>query len=123
MRGGWSCGLVGVCMGHCTAEANPRMSDTNRTNGAGVRQLLRDAVLESLARLPMQTKRWALSRLRRPILWTLFGLETAPVTVSSAGPSSCRYRMRLPWQSSTEMVLGAYEPWVVETLRREVKPG
>jgi FkbM family methyltransferase len=31
--------------------------------------------------------------------------------------------MRLTWQSCTEMVLGVYEPWVVETLRRELSPG
>ena len=92
-------------------------------NGTRVRQLLRDAVLGSMARLPSETKLWALSRLRRPILWTLFRLESAPVTVSSAGPTRCRYRMHLTWQSCTEMVLGAYEPWVVDTLRRELRPG
>jgi len=105
------------------AKANSGLSSGSVTNGTGVRQYLRDIVTECLSRLPSRTKLWALSHLRRPILWTLFRLETAPETVASAGPSLCRYHMRLIWQSSTEMVLGAYEPWVVETLHRELRPG
>ncbi|MGO8733693.1 MAG: FkbM family methyltransferase [Terriglobia bacterium] len=104
-------------------EGDPEMSDPNGTNGTSIRRLLRDAVADALASLPLHTKLWALSRLRRPILWTLFRLETAPMTLTSAGPNPCRYRMWVNWQDSTEMVLGVYEPWVVETLRRELRPG
>lgn len=98
-------------------------NNPNGANRSSVRRLLRDAVTSSAARLPSPVKLWALRRMRRPVLWTLFRLETAPMTVTSAGPSQCRYRMRLIWQDSTEMVLGAYEPWVVDTLRRELRPG
>jgi FkbM family methyltransferase len=97
--------------------------DTGAIDGMERNQTLRNLVLGAMAKLPSKTRIWALNRLRRPILWTLFHLETEPVTVSSAGPSYCRYQMRLVWQSSTDMVLGSYELCVSDTLRRELKSG
>ena len=86
-------------------------------------RLLRDFVVEAMVKLPSRTRMWALNRFRRPILWSLFHLESAPVTVSSAGPSYCRYRMCTIWQSSSDMVLGSYELCVSDTLRRELRAG
>ncbi len=106
-----------------SGKVNVEMIDPDGTDGPVWRRLLRDAFTGSIARLPVRTKLWALRHLRRPILSILFRLETAPMTVTSAGPNPHRYRMRVSWQDSTEMVLGAYEPWVVDNLRRELRPG
>ena len=99
------------------------MLNMDSANTSNQNRFLRDLVVATMAKTPPGTRAWAIARLRRPILWTLFRLENEPVTVCSAGPSYCRYRMRLVWQNATEMVLGSYELSVSDTLRRELRSG
>ena len=99
------------------------MLNMGSTHTSKRNQFLRDLVVGAMTKTPPGTKAWAIDRLRRPILWTLFRLENESVTVCSAGPSYCRYRMRLVWQNSTEMVLGSYELSVSDTLQRELRAG
>jgi len=84
---------------------------------------VRQVFLGAMLKLPAGTRSWALQRFRRPLLWTLFQLESEVISVSSAGPSFCRYPMRMVWQNSTEMALGVYEWKVADRLRGEVRPG
>ena len=88
-----------------------------------VRTALRDFAIHALMLLPLRTRLWLLARCTRLLLWLLFHLEREPVTIAPVGPGWCRYRLWLGWQSSTTMVLGAYEPKVAELLRREIKAG
>jgi FkbM family methyltransferase len=95
----------------------------DRANGTSVRRQLRDSLVGFAVRLSPQIRLWALNHLRRPILWALFRLENSGLTVSYVGPSYCRYRMQVLWQSSTEMALGTYELCVADVLRRELRLG
>ncbi len=85
------------------------------------RRLLRDVVVEALARLPLSVKTFMIRRCRRALLWVLFHLESERITIARVGPSLCRYLMWLNWQGGTDYVLGTYEPRAVEALRRYVK--
>ena len=87
------------------------------------RKILRDAVVEVLARLPSPAQKALLRRFRRPLLWALFRIERDPFTIAPAGPPFRRFRMWLDWQGNLDFVIGNYEPEVVRSLRRTLRPG
>lgn len=68
-------------------------------------------------------KRWEFRYFQRYILWLLFRLETNEVVEVWVGPPAHRFRMRLGWRAHTGYVLGMYEPEVIRTMRKYLKPG
>jgi FkbM family methyltransferase len=95
----------------------------SRTAGTRFRKLLRDSVVEALVLLPLSVRLWILKNCRRPLLWTLFRLESSRLAVVRAGPRFCRYPLWVVWQASTELALGTYEAVVAEALRQQLRPG
>src|SRR2546426_7239159 len=95
----------------------------SRTAGTRFRKLLRDSVVETMVFLPLGVRLWILKNCRRPLLWTLFRLESSRLTVVRAGPRFCRYPLWVVWQASTELALGTYEAVVAEALRQQLRPG
>jgi hypothetical protein len=90
---------------------------------ANGREFFRNAVVKAVAFLPFAASLLKIPLLNRSMLWILFRLERDELTVTGAGPRFCPYPMWLKWQDGTAQVLGTYEPWVANALRRHVKPG
>ncbi len=88
-----------------------------------LRILLRDAVVESFALLPLRLKLWLYANCKRLLLGMLFRLEKRRIVVVRAGPSRYRHPMYLSWQADTGWVLGIYEPHLLQTLKQHLKQG
>jgi FkbM family methyltransferase len=87
------------------------------------RKVIRDVVVEALAFLPVRLKRLMMSKLRRPLLWLLFHLETERATIARAGLPLHRFRMWLDWHRGQDYILGLHEPEAIDSLRQSLKPG
>jgi FkbM family methyltransferase len=86
------------------------------------RRWLRDAMTNLFARLPLACKTWLYGRLLRPVLWTFFHLEKAPIVIVPAGPPDHRFKMKLLWQSHIVYALGIYEPEMIQFLQKQIRP-
>jgi FkbM family methyltransferase len=87
------------------------------------KRFFRDLFVGALAAQPYRVKNWLLRRHPRFVLGMLFRLEPGDVVVSSAGPSSLRFLMKMQWQAHTEYVLGVYEPEFFQVLKQHLRPG
>jgi FkbM family methyltransferase len=88
-----------------------------------LRERIRDMMTWTFTRLPQSWRLGLYGKSKRIILWIFFHLENRRITVTSAGPRSQRFRMKLCWQAHIVYALDVYEPEITKLMRENIKAG